>query len=66
MALLALQGAAYPADRDDAQPPEQIAASAAEALHARLAVRDAMAPHLADGWRVIAVDREERTYTLGR
>jgi predicted GNAT superfamily acetyltransferase len=45
--------------------PEQIAASAPEALHARLAVRDAMAPHLADGWKVIGVDRE-RTYTLGR
>lgn len=46
--------------------PEEIAASAPEALHARLAVRDAMAPHLADGWKVIAVDRAERTYTLGR
>jgi predicted GNAT superfamily acetyltransferase len=46
--------------------PEQIAASAPEALHARVAVRDAMAPHLADGWKVVAVDREARTYTLGR
>lgn len=46
--------------------PEQIAQSSAEALHARLAVRDAMAPRLADGWRVIAVDRTARTYTLGR
>lgn len=49
-----------------AASPEQIAASAPEALHARLAVRDAMAPHLADGWKVVAVDREARTYTLGR
>ena len=24
------------------------------------------APHLADGWRVVAVDRDARTYTLGR
>lgn len=46
--------------------PDEIAASAPEALHARLAVRDAMAPHLADGWKVMAVDRGERTYTLGR
>lgn len=46
--------------------PEQISASAPEALHARLSVRDAMSPHLADGWKVIAVDREARTYTLGR
>ncbi|MDO8362187.1 MAG: GNAT family N-acetyltransferase [Actinomycetota bacterium] len=46
--------------------PEQIAASAPEALHARMAVREEMAPHLADGWRVIAADRVGRTYTLGR
>lgn len=46
--------------------PEEIASSAPEALHARLAVRDAMEPHLAVGWRVIAMDRHERTYTLGR
>ena len=38
----------------------------AEAIHARMAVRDAMAPHLADGWRVAAVDREARTYKLAR
>ena len=30
------------------------------------AVRDAMAPHLADGWVVSAVDRHARTYTLSR
>lgn len=46
--------------------PEQIASSAPEAFHARLAVREAMAPHLADGWRVGAVDREARTYTMAR
>ena len=46
--------------------PEQIAAAATEAVHARLAVRDAMAPHLADGWKVTGVDRLARTYTLSR
>ena len=46
--------------------PEQIAASAPEALTARLAIRDAMGPHLSEGWRVSAVDRHERTYTLSR
>ena len=46
--------------------PEQIAASAPEALQARLAIRDAMAPHLDDGWRVTGVDRVARRYTLGR
>ncbi len=46
--------------------PEQIAAAEPTALAARLAVREAMAPHLADGWVVTAVDREQRTYTLSR
>jgi chorismate synthase len=46
--------------------PEQIAASAPEALAARMAIRDEMAPHLADGWVVSAVDRHARTYTLSR
>jgi len=46
--------------------PEQIAASAPEAIRARAAVREAMAPHLADGWRAVAVDRDARTYTLAR
>jgi len=46
--------------------PQQIAASAPEALHARVAVRDAMSPHLGDGWKVVGVHREARTYTLGR
>lgn len=45
---------------------EQVAASAPNALSARLAVRDAMMPHLAEGWRVISVDRQSRTYTLAR
>ncbi|MFZ4719463.1 MAG: GNAT family N-acetyltransferase [Ilumatobacteraceae bacterium] len=46
--------------------PQQIAASSTEAFTARLAVRDALAPHLADGWVVAGVDREARTYTLSR
>ena len=46
--------------------PEQIAAAAPEALRARLAIRDAMGPHLSDGWKVTGVDRHERTYTLSR
>ena len=46
--------------------PEQIAESAPEAMHARLTVRDAMAPHLADGWVVASVDRNARVYTLAR
>ncbi len=46
--------------------PEQIAASAPEAIHARISVREAMAPHLADGWRVAAVDRDSRIYSLAR
>jgi predicted GNAT superfamily acetyltransferase len=46
--------------------PDQIAASASAALAARLAVRDAMGPHLADGWLATGVDREARTYTLAR
>ncbi len=46
--------------------PEQIAASAPEALAARLAIRAAMAPHLDDGWVATGVDRVARTYTLSR
>ncbi len=45
---------------------EQIAAAAPEALQARVALRDAMAPLMAAGWKVTAVDREARTYTLAR
>ncbi len=46
--------------------PEQIAASDPAALLSRMAIRDEMAPHLADGWVVSAVDRHARTYTLAR
>ncbi len=46
--------------------PDQIAAAAPEALHARVALRDAMAPLLADGWKVTAVALDARTYTLSR
>ena len=46
--------------------PAQIAASASEAVAARMAIRDEMAPHLADGWVVSGVDRHARTYTLSR
>lgn len=46
--------------------PEQIAASAPEAHHARQAVRDALLPMLQDGWRVTDVDRQARRYTLAR
>ncbi|MFM7685744.1 MAG: GNAT family N-acetyltransferase [Actinomycetota bacterium] len=46
--------------------PAEIAASAAQAYEARLAVRDALAPHLDSGWLVSGVDRLERTYTLSR
>ena len=45
---------------------DQVAASAPNALSARLAVRDAMMPHLGEGWRVVSVDRQLRTYTLAR
>ena len=46
--------------------PHEIASSAPEAIAARMVVRDGMSPHLAAGWRVVAVDRHMRTYTLGR
>jgi predicted GNAT superfamily acetyltransferase len=46
--------------------PEQIAASDPAAFISRLAVRDAMEPHLRDGWLVTGVDRHARTYTLSR
>jgi predicted GNAT superfamily acetyltransferase len=46
--------------------PAQIAAAEPAAFEARLGVRDAMAPHLADGWFVTGVDRHARTYTLSR
>jgi predicted GNAT superfamily acetyltransferase len=46
--------------------PEQIEAGNPEALAARMAIRDAMEPHMADGWLVTGVDRVARTYTLSR
>lgn len=46
--------------------PAQIQSSAPEAFEARLAVRDAMAGHLADGWLVTGVDRAARVYELSR
>jgi chorismate synthase len=52
-----------------AVPPvtaEQIASAAEMAMHARIAVRDALLPLFADGWVVTDVDRIGRTYTLSR
>lgn len=46
--------------------PNDIASSAPQAFEARLAVRDALAPHLEAGWQVTGVDRVERTYTVSR
>lgn len=46
--------------------PDEIAASAPAAVAARLAVREAFVPLLADGWQVAAVDLHARRYTLGR
>jgi chorismate synthase len=45
---------------------EQIAASAPEAHHARVAVREALLPLLQDAWRVTDVDRDARRYMLSR
>jgi len=45
---------------------EQIASSSPEAHAARLAVRDALMPPLAEGWRITDVDRDARRYTLSR
>jgi predicted GNAT superfamily acetyltransferase len=52
-----------------AVPPvtaDEIAGAAPAALHARIALRDALLPLIADGWRVTDVDRVGRTYTLAR
>ncbi|HEY7626425.1 MAG TPA: GNAT family N-acetyltransferase [Ilumatobacteraceae bacterium] len=54
---------------DVSVPPvsaEQIAVASAEAVAARHAVREAMVPLLAEGWRVTDVDRVARCYTLTR
>jgi predicted GNAT superfamily acetyltransferase len=45
---------------------DEIANAAPPALHARVAMREAMLPLLDDGWIVIDVDRVGRTYTLSR
>ncbi len=45
---------------------EDIAASNAAALHARLWVREQMAPRLAGDWRVTDIDLTSRRYTLSR
>jgi len=45
---------------------EEIAASAEAAIIARLAVRRQMKPLLSQGWRVTAIDRDSRVYTLSK
>ena len=45
---------------------DEIAGATPAALHARVALRDAMCPMFADGWKVTDVDRVGRTYTLSR
>lgn len=45
---------------------DDIATAAPVALEARVALRDAMLPLLAEGWIVTDVDRVARTYTLSR
>jgi chorismate synthase len=46
--------------------PDEIAGATPAALHARVALREALMPPLLDGWRVTDVDRVERTYTISR
>lgn len=46
--------------------PEEIATGAPAAQHARIGLRDALMPLLADGWLVTDVDRVGRSYTLSR
>lgn len=46
--------------------PEQIAVGAPEALHARVTLREAMAPLLAAGWVATAADVAGRVYVLQR
>ena len=45
---------------------DDIAAASATAMHARVALRDALVPLYADGWVATDVDRAGRTYTLSR
>jgi chorismate synthase len=52
-----------------AVPPvtaDDIAAASPAALHARIALRDALLPLFEDGWVATDVDRAARTYTLTR
>lgn len=46
--------------------PAEIAASSAAAVDARLTLRHALAPALAQGWVVADVDREARHYVIAR
>ncbi len=45
---------------------DEIATASGAALHARIALRDAMLPLFEDGWIATDVDRDARTYTLTR
>ncbi len=45
---------------------DEIATASGAALHARIALRDAMQPLFEDGWIATDVDRDARTYTLTR
>jgi chorismate synthase len=54
---------------DVAVPPvtaDEIATASPAALHARVALRDALVPLFDDGWVATDVDRAARTYTLSR
>lgn len=46
--------------------PAEIATASPQAMHARVAVREAMVPLFASGWRATDVDRAARRYTLTR
>jgi len=43
---------------------DDIVGSTEAAVQARLALRADLAPHLADGWRIVDVERDERRYLL--
>lgn len=45
---------------------DEIATASPAALHARVALRDALLPLFEDGWVATDVDRTARTYTLSR
>ncbi len=44
--------------------PDDVAASTAAALQARLSVRAELAPRIAHGWRIVDIDRTTRHYLL--